>query len=810
MKIKKPQNQNRKKEKNSATSPPPEKRKTRYVWLNVLPDDLWLKIRRGETIWKALQEADVELKGECGGLGKCGKCKVKVLSAISPPAKEERELLDERELKQGIRLACRSQVNHDLVISTGEPVADTEYSQILTTSHILTSRYIPVSQLEPLANKQLITLPPDIQNEGLSDLDRIKLVLGPEYKDLKASLHCLRTLPRMLKRTRSRGAAVFHDNCLMAWQDSEKAHHHCGLVFDLGTSTLVGKLISLVDGSEIAVASCLNSQSRHGTDVISRLHYVKEHPKGLENLYRLLIKNLNQLTTRLLKTAGLKPDDIFVAVAAGNTTMQHFLLSLPPHGIAEAPFTPVLTDGLIVKTADVGLQLHPSALLYTMPMKSGYIGGDLISDILTSGAAEQEEEIILGLDLGTNGEIFLGNRKRLMTCSAAAGPALEGAKISDGMIAKAGAIESVSFEEGDLHYLVVGNIKPRGICGSGLVELVAVLLELGIIDSEGLIHPPQKKAAQGLSPRLINRSGVYDFLIASAEESYDHKPIYLTQKDIRELQLAKGAIAAGIKILTDEMGIGIEDIDRVYLAGALGNYVNPYSAMRIGLIPRLDLENIRSLGNAASMGASIILLSKNQWQKAKDLADFIEHVELSSRLDFNQYFIEHMDFPKENILHIYREEMEDEVMRTIKVGDVMSRNFHTVPSTMAVEEMSNLLRDTGHHGFPVLDEKGRLFGMATLADLEHSLQSGNGELTVGDIATKELFVAYADQSLYEVLQATAEDYGRIPVVDQHDRNRLIGVLRRRDIMTAYRRKLAQARKKEDEDNRSGINRKRRY
>jgi len=646
--MKQPQNQKPERKKHPIESPSAKKRKTGYVWLNVLPDDLWLSIRQGETIWKALQKTDVELESDCGGLGKCGKCKVKVLSTIGPPTKAEKELLDEEELKQGIRLACRTKVNHDLVISTGEPGAEAEYFQILTTSHILKTGHLPILCLEPLVHKRLLTLPPNLPNEGLSDLDRIRMAIGPKHQHLKATIHCLRTLPEMLRRTKFSGAAVIHEECLMAWQDREEEHRNYGLVFDLGTSTVVGKLISLIDGGEAAVASCLNSQSKYGTNVISRLQYVREHTNGEVSLHHLLMEDLNQITTRLLKTGGLNPNDIFVAVAAGNTTMQHFLLALNPSGIAEAPFSPVLTDGLIVKAADVGLKLHPEALLYVMPAKSGYIGGDLISDILASGAWEQENEIILGLDLGTNGEIFLGNRKRLMTCSAAAGPALEGARISYGMIAKAGAIEGLSFEEGDLHYNVVGNIKPKGICGSGLVELVAALLQFGIIDYEGLIRPPQERAAEGLSLRIVKRSGVYNFLVASAEESYDRRPIYLTQKDVRELQLAKGAIAAGVRTLMDEMGIGTEGIHRVCLAGALGNYVSPCSAMRIGLIPRLDPEIVTSLGNAASTGASMVLLSKGYWRMANELANSIEHAELSSRLDFNQHFIEQMDFPKEN------------------------------------------------------------------------------------------------------------------------------------------------------------------
>jgi len=752
--------------------------------LNVLPGDLWLKVRQGDTVWDALQKAGLDVGGECGGLGKCGKCKVKVGSAIGPPTVEEKELLGRGELKEGIRLACRTKVNKDLVIYTRETGAGEEYVQILKTGHR------PMLHLQPLISKQLITLPSNLQDEGLADLDRIKLVVGQEYQELKASLHCLRTLHEMLERTEYHGAAVLHDNCLMAWQDCEEMHCQYGLVFDLGTTTVVGKLISLMDGAEVAVAACLNGQSRYGTDVISRLQYVKEHKSGLETLHALLAKDLNQITTRVLKTGGLNPKDIFVAVAAGNTTMQHLVLSLDPSGIAEAPFAPVLTDGLIVKAADVGLQLHPEALFYVMPIKSGYIGGDLLSVILASGASEQEDEMVLGLDIGTNGEIFLGNRKRLMTCSAAAGPALEGSRISHGMIASAGAIEGFSLEEGKLRNRVIGNIRPKGICGSALVELVALLLELGIIDYEGLIRPPGEGAGESLGWRVINRAGVYDFLITSAHESYDHRPIYLTQKDVRELQLAKGAIAAGVKTLMDEMGIATRDIDRVYLAGALGNYVNPSSAMGIGLIPRFDLEIVMSLGNAASTGASMVLLSQDYWRKANELRDSIEHVELSSRLDFNEYFVEQIDFPKQELLELQREEVGD-VMRTIKVAEVMTPDFPTVPSTMPVGEVNNKLRSTGHHGFPVLDKKGRLVGCATVADLQSSVRSGKMDLTVGDIATKAPFVAYPDQSLYEVLGATAEDYGRIPVVDRHDKSHLLGVLRRHDITKAYRRRLAQ-------------------
>jgi uncharacterized 2Fe-2S/4Fe-4S cluster protein (DUF4445 family) len=635
--------------KESMSPSPVKERRPKRLWLHVFPKDIWVPVKRGVTILEALQQANLELDGDCGGLGKCGKCKIKILSVVRPPNKIERALLDERELEEGVRLACRTPVNRDLAISIGEVPAEPDYIKILTTSHVIPNEYIPISQLEPLVEKKLVTLSPDARYKRLSDFDYVKQGLGPEYSDLEASIHCLQILPDTLKETKVEGSAILHEHCLLALQNQDKGDHVYGLVFDLGTSTIVGKLMNLHNGNEVAVASRLNSQSRCGADVISRLHYMTQRSGGLETLNYLIMNDLNKITRQLLKTAGLEPDDIFIAVAAGNTTMQHFILNLPPTGIAEAPFSPVVTEGMIVNAADIGLEVNPAALLYTFPVKSGYIGGDLISFILTSGVTEQEEEIILGLDLGTNGEIFLGNGKRLLTCSAAAGPAFEGARISSGMIAKAGAIEGAVHEEGNLYYRTIGNIKPKGICGSGLVDLVAVLLHCGVIDHEGLIRRSPRKKYQDMNSKVIPQADCYSFLIASEQESFHGRPIYLTQKDVRELQLAKAAMAAGIKILMDELGIGVDDINRVYLAGALGNYVDRISTLRIGLLPQIKIEHIRSLGNAASMGASMALLSKKHWQMAKTVTNFIEHIELSYRRDFNQYFIEQMDFPSENI-----------------------------------------------------------------------------------------------------------------------------------------------------------------
>jgi uncharacterized 2Fe-2S/4Fe-4S cluster protein (DUF4445 family) len=616
------------------------------VWLNILPDDVWIKVRRGDTVYNALQNTEIELEGDCGGLGKCGKCKIRVITPLGKPSEDTVDLLKHDELEQGIRLACRTKIRKNLAIYTEELNGETEFFQILKHGHM------PSVEIDPLIERRLATIPPPSLENSLSDVHRIREVLSPEYQDLKTTYGCLFSLYKNLRATNFDGAAVIHNNCLLEWQPRDSIGGVFGLIFDLGTSTLVGKLVNLIEGQEVSVISRFNSQRKYGADVISRIQYIKGHPKRLLNLQKLLIRDLSIITRRLLDSFRLKPNDIHVAVAAGNTTMQHFLLSLDPSGIAEAPFVPLITEGMTFRARDVGLNLHPDAMLYVMPAKSGYIGGDLIGFILSSGAAEQEDNLVLGLDLGTNSEIFLGNKKRMLTCSAAAGPALEGARISHGMIARAGAIESLRFEENDLFYNVIGNIKPKGLCGSGLVDLTALLLHHDIVSPEGLIYPPdQQQKTNSLSARVIQarNNEVYDFLVSYTQESLNDRPVVLTQKDVRELQLAKAAIAAGIKILLKTMGAGIEDIDTVYLAGALGNYVHPLSAMRIGLLPKVDPEKIVSLGNAASTGANMILLSKHCWKKSAEIATFLEHIELSGHTDFFDNFIEEMNFPTENL-----------------------------------------------------------------------------------------------------------------------------------------------------------------
>lgn len=644
MKANKPSIKKKKKKKSLRETPTRKARKS--VWLNVLPDDIWLKVKPGVTIYEALQRTNLDIDSECGGLGTCGKCKVRIITALGPPDKQEEKLLSEEELLNGIRLACRTRIRKSMVLHTDVHRDTEEMFQIL--KHGV---YYDM-QIDPLINKIAAHVcPPDGANNE-SDFKRLRSALGPDYQNIKATHQGLTSLYRNLRNTQFNGEALLHQGCLLSWIPVDSEFGRYGLIFDIGTTTLVGKLIDLTNGQEVAVISRLNTQTRYGSDVISRIQHIREKPRGLEKMRNLLIRDLNAITRRLIYAANIDKEYIYIAVAAGNTTMQHILLGLNPSDIAVAPFVPVITEGITFPAQEIGLDVNKDAMLYTMPAKSGYIGGDLISFILSSMAWEHSDKTILGLDFGTNGEIFLGNSERMLTCSAAAGPALEGARISCGMIAKSGALESFRVIEGELQYKIIGNVKPRGLCGSGLVDLVALLLHNGVINVEGLLSPDDLRQDDHLMRsrlHLAHEDGVYHFLIAAPEESLDGKSVFLTQKDVRELQLAKGAISAGVELLMHEMGIRPDQIDEVYLAGALGNYVHPLSAMRIGLIPHVDPIKVVSMGNAASTGATMALLSRKYWKKALELSEQVHHLELSLHPDFYDTFIEQMDFPDFNL-----------------------------------------------------------------------------------------------------------------------------------------------------------------
>jgi len=414
-----------------------------------------------------------------------------------------------------------------------------------------------------------------------------------------------------------------------------------GLAVDLGTTTVVARLIDMAAGQCRATEAALNPQTRFGDDVISRIAYAQSGREFAE-LQQTIIDCINDLTAKLCKKAAVEANDIFEVCVAGNTTMNHIFLGLPIIQLGQAPYKAYSLDARDIPPGELGLKINPAGNIHTVENIAGFVGSDTTAVALATDI-ESAEEITLVVDIGTNGEIVFGTKDKLYAASCAAGPALEGARITCGSRACDGAIEAVVINEDDIDLDVIGNVPPRSICGSGLIDAVAVMLELGVIDRTGRFIEP-KTLEQKLPPDIFSRLFEQDGQPAFRLGPGTGRPVFLSQKDIRQMQLAKGAIRAGIKLLQQKIGIEDPDVKRILLAGAFGNYIRRQSALRIGLLPAVDAERIRFVGNAAASGAQMILLSRRCRDQARELAGKIEYVEIAHEPDFQMVFAESMLF----------------------------------------------------------------------------------------------------------------------------------------------------------------------
>ncbi|MGB2862051.1 MAG: ASKHA domain-containing protein [Sedimentisphaerales bacterium] len=417
-----------------------------------------------------------------------------------------------------------------------------------------------------------------------------------------------------------------------------------GLAVDLGTTTIVARLIDMAGGQCLATEAALNPQTRFGDDVVSRIAYAQTG-KEFTELHEAVIDCINALAAKLCKKAAIGPNDVFEMCIAGNTTMNHIFLKLPITQLGQAPYKAYSLDAHNVSPAKLGLQINPDGNIHTVENIAGFVGADTTAVALATDI-NSAEEMTLIVDIGTNGEIVLGTKDKLYAASCAAGPALEGARITCGSRACDGAIEAVVINEDDIDLDVIGNVPPRSICGSGLIDAVAVMLDLGVINGTGRFVEPktlENKLPPAIFARLIEQDGQPAFILAQAANS-NERLVFLSQKDIRQMQLAKGAIRAGIKLLQQKIGLEDSGIKRILLAGAFGNYIRRSSALRIGLLPIVEAERIRFIGNAAAAGAQMILLSRQCRDKARELARKIEYVEIAHEPDFQMVFAESMSF----------------------------------------------------------------------------------------------------------------------------------------------------------------------
>ncbi len=610
----------------------------RKIKVTFQPTGRSVAVIAGTRLLDAAAAAGFELDAPCGGSGTCGKCKVRIHGPTEPPSAAELRLLGDEAIAQGFRLACDVPVTAPLVVDIPERSLLNHRAQILTADQSTGLA------LEPRVQK--ILLPPETlpHPETDSDLEALILALGP----LQPRLAALQILPRIARQTpQSPITALLRNQALIDLEPGDTRAQLFGVAFDIGTTTLVGTLIRLTDGLELAVAARMNPQTSFGDDVVTRILKCRSEPEGVAVLQKAVLDAVRALLAELGAAAGIDRHHIHEVVFAGNTTMQQILLGVDPSPLGELPFHPAFRQGISGRASELGLTLHPEALFYVFPQIGGFVGGDTVSGILATRMEEFPETTLL-VDIGTNGEIVLAHQGRLTATSVAAGPAFEGARIVNGMRGAAGAIERVTFDT-DARWTTIGGERPMGLCGTGLIDLAAELLRSGLLDPTGRILPPDEAPPQtppALLRRLVTEGSETHFLLADGVETASGKPLLLYQRDIRELQLANGAIRAGIQILLRQAGVEPDRLGHILLAGAFGNYIRRHNAKRIGMFPPIPTERIQFVGNAASLGAKRVLLSDPELQRAADLSRTVRHVDLSLDPEFQMEFGAAMMFPE--------------------------------------------------------------------------------------------------------------------------------------------------------------------
>ena len=608
-----------------------------HVTLHVYPDDVTLTVIRGETVLDALNNAGILLNIPCGGQGICGKCRVQFTRPLFPPTAADREHISEEELAQGFRLACRSTCESDATIHL-PPEARVDDPSILLDgagSGTVSDRSIQFLEI----NLESATL----QNQA-NDLDRVRAALGDPA--LEPDIHFLRNLPGALRDGQRDVQVTLGNGRLLdigsAGVIVSRRTGPLGVAVDLGTTTAAASLHDLGTGKCLGRIGMLNPQSSRGADVVSRISWASRSVENIHELQGHALECINTLIVSLCNEHGGRPEDVLSVTLAGNTTMLHLFLGVSPEMLAVAPYVPVFSDAIEMNAQKAGLRIHPAAGLFVFPSVGGFVGGDTVADVIASDM-DQASDLTLLVDIGTNGEIVLGNRDRLLATSAAAGPAFEGRNISCGMRAEAGAIDRVTFGAG-IHIRTIGQKPPTGLCGTGLVSLGASLLKSGRLGVSGMLcDPDDSESRDPVAARVQKTTDGNRYLIAGENEGAS-RDIFLTQKDIRELQLAKGAIRAAVEILLAEYGTKIDQVGDIRLAGAFGNFFSPGDIMDIGLLPLADADKIRFIGNAALDGAVLALLRADQRTRARNAARRMCFLELAGRPDFQDIFAESMLF----------------------------------------------------------------------------------------------------------------------------------------------------------------------
>ncbi len=617
------------------------------------------KVAEGRTLLEASRELGVDIDSICGGRQSCGKCKVRVeegrfeklnissrTSHLSAWELSENEFIDVNLKAEGYRLACAARLKGDVLVFV--PEESRAGKQVIRKG----PGEVAI-ELNPAVKIYHVELPRPSLEDPLGDFERLTRELGEIHglKNMVIDYFVLLDLPDILRKGEWKVAAAVWNDREIIWVRPASVEEWWGLAVDVGTTTVAAYLCSLKTGRVHAIESMMNPQVTYGEDVMSRITYAMTHPRtGLKEMNRFIIEGLNDLIFQAAKTGGIDQEEIVDMTLVGNTTMHHLLLRIDPQYIGSAPFTPALHRAMDLKARDLGLKINRSAYVHILPIEAGFVGADNVG-VLICGEPYRKDEIHLIIDVGTNGELVLGNKERLVSASCATGPALEGAQITFGMRASPGAIERVKIdpETLEVNYKVIGqeswsqNSKPgktetKGICGSGILDVLGELYRTGIVDKTGAFNRDLD------IPRLrTNSEGTPEFVIAWSQETSIGRNIVVTQHDIRQIQLAKAAIYAGAKLMMRHLGI--DRVDRVLIAGAFGSYIDREEALTIGMLPDIPIERIVSVGNAAGDGARIALLNREKREEAGWIARQVEYMELTTNEAFQDEFVAALHIP---------------------------------------------------------------------------------------------------------------------------------------------------------------------
>ncbi len=612
---------------------------TTRVELSFTPSGRTVRVPSGVTVFDAASWNGIAIDSTCGGHGTCKKCKVKVLDPAAAIHRLDVRSFSEEQLAQGWRLACLAQATRNVEIDVPPMTTRPKAATVGVGRQVI---------LRPALQKRYVELDEPTLQDQRTDVQRI-MDACPDLH-LVPDMTVLRRLPKTLREADYKVTAVIVDEALIDIEPGDTSKRTFAVAFDLGTTTVVATLLDTSTGTPAAVASMLNKQQPFGADVIARISATMMDPDAADRLRRLAQETLAELVTEVLADAGVEPHEVYEVALAGNATMTALALGIDPEPLGVAPFIMTTTTFPPFLASELGLTLHPSARANVFPALGAYVGGDIVAGMLATGM-DRDKRSRLFIDVGTNCEIVFSDGDRIVSTAAPAGPAFEGGAIRCGMRAADGAIEVVKVGpdlDGGVELQVIGDVTAQGLCGSGLVDAVSELVRVGLINSSGRLVTDE--AATEKAPYIADRLtfvGKERVFVLQHQAPGDEvsESVYLSQRDIRELQFAKGAIATGWTLLMENLGVEAADVQQVLLAGSFGSYLSPAAAIRIGLVPKVPVMRIVSAGNVAGEGAKMSLLSMRERAGALALLDQVDYVELSDRPDFNDRFIELLAFP---------------------------------------------------------------------------------------------------------------------------------------------------------------------